>query len=129
MPKEHSSQNQPRWDEEEALILADACIQVHNDSTLRKSLIATTSILLHRRAEKLGMHPSEKFRNENGIGMQMTALEREMYNDPRTTWHSSALFREVGILFREHPEQFAQRLKDIRKRWISPSPTAKTSDV
>ena len=127
MTQEHSSQKQPRWDEEEALILADACIKVHKNVAPRKSLIAATSALLRYRAEKLGMHPSEKFRNENGIGMQMTALEREMYEDIRMTWHSSALFREVGTLFREHHEQFEKKLEDVRSRWITPSPTAETS--
>ena len=95
----------------------------------RKSLIAATSALLRYRAEKLGMHPSEKFRNENGIGMQMTALEREMYKDTRTTWHTSALFREVGTLFREHPEQFDKKLEDVRGRWITPLSTEETSDA
>ena len=129
MTQEHSSQKQPRWDKEEALILADACIKVHNNVAPRKSLIAATSALLRHRAEMLGMHPSKKFRNENGIGMQMTALEREMYKDTRTTWHTSALFREVGTLFREHPEQFDKKLEDVRGRWITPLSTEETSDA
>ena len=57
MTQEHSSQKQPRWDKEEALILADACIKVHNNTAPRKSLIAATSALLRHRAETLGMHP------------------------------------------------------------------------
>ncbi|MCI6101247.1 MAG: hypothetical protein MR698_11560 [Selenomonas sp.] len=129
MPQGSSPQSQPRWDEEEGLILADACIKVHNNVAPRKSLIATTSTLLRYRAEKLGMHPSEKFRNQDGIGMQMISLEREMYGDTRGTWHTTALFREVGRMFREQPEQFYQKLKVVQDRWIIPSPTAEMSDA
>lgn len=104
-------------------------MQVHKNPALRKSLISTTSALLRRRAELLGMHPSDKFRNENGIGMQMIALERAMYGDTRMTWHTSALFREVAKLFREQREQFYQKLQKAKDRWVNSSPTAETFDA
>lgn len=118
------------WEEEEAYLLADACIKVHADRSLRADLVASISSTLRHRAEQLGMQTPDCFRNENGIGMQMTALEREMYSDSRKSWHSSALFREIGAMFRLYPETFYQKLNAAKKRWqLTPSPIARTSDA
>ena len=119
-----------RWEEDEAYLLADACIKVHADSSLRASLVDSVSSLLRHRAKCLGMQTPDSFRNENGIRMQMIALEREMYSDARKTWHSSALFREVGEFFRSYPKIFCQKLTAAKNRWmITPSPISKMSDA
>lgn len=131
MPRKDShSSTRIRWEEDEAYLLADACIKVHADSSLRAGLVASVSSLLRHRAERLNMQTPDCFRNENGVGMQMTSLALEMYPDPHRSWHSSALFREIGELFRLQPEKFYQKLNAAKERWmITLAPTARTSDV
>ena len=105
MPQKHSSSRQPLWEKEEALILAEGCL-LHKNGIPRRDIVSAVSAVLRQRARDKGMTISDKFRNENGINMQMTSLQRELNDTARDTWHSSKLFRDLGTLYREDHAQF-----------------------
>ena len=63
------------WNEHEQAVLLQALIDVLNGKTERKEAISEVSKRLRKEAESSGIKIDEKFRNENGISLQMNCLE------------------------------------------------------
>lgn len=63
------------WNEHEQVILLQALIDVLVDKTERKQAIFEVSGKLRKLAVAQGIIINEKFRNENGIRIQMCRLE------------------------------------------------------
>ena len=62
------------WNEHEQAVLLQALIDVLNGKTERKEAISEVSKRLRKEAESRGIKIDEKFRNENGISLQMNCL-------------------------------------------------------
>ena len=62
------------WDEYEAALLLDYCIKVEDKVLTRSEAITTVSHILRNRAIRNGLEIDDVFRNENGIGMQLSSM-------------------------------------------------------
>lgn len=63
------------WDEHEQAVLLQALVDVLNHEIERKQAISEVSKRLREEAESRGIVIDEKFRNENGISLQMNCLD------------------------------------------------------
>lgn len=63
------------WNEYEQAILLQVLIDVLEDKTERKQVISEVSGKLRKLAVDRGLIIDEKFRNKNGIRLQMSCLE------------------------------------------------------
>lgn len=63
------------WKEHEQAVLLQALIDVMNEKTERKEAVSEVSRRLRKEAEACGIKIDKKFRNENGISLQMSCLE------------------------------------------------------
>ena len=68
------------WDEHEQAVLLCALINVLEHKIERKQAIAEVSQQLRKRALLHGITIDDKFRNENGISLQMAKLEYSFTN-------------------------------------------------
>lgn len=59
------------WDKQETALLIDTYLRVKNKELSRQEAVKEVSALLTQRAVLSGIEIDEKFRNENGISMQM----------------------------------------------------------
>lgn len=100
-----------QWDKYEAALLLDYCIKVENKELPRTKAIAIVSQTLRHRAVSKGLSIDDIFRNENGIGMQMSAM-RNCYLGKEQGLTISKLFYEIVALQKEDPDAFYRILEE-----------------
>lgn len=61
------------WDKYEAALLLEYCIKIENRELTRVEAISIVSQILRSRATRNGKKIDDIFRNENGIGMQLSS--------------------------------------------------------
>lgn len=71
------------WSLEESVILHDAYMRISNKQTTKADAIIEVSQKLRKIAENTGMEIDEKFRNTNGITMQLSIMEYVVTNEQR----------------------------------------------
>ena len=74
------------WSEHEQAVLLQALIDVLNHKIERKQAISEVSKRLRKEAELRGLEINVKFRNDNGISLQMNCLEYA-YTDGKSGLH------------------------------------------
>lgn len=99
------------WNKYEAVLLVDAYQRYLQEEWSRKDAIAILSKRLRARMQRLGSAVSETYRNENGISMQLSAIEYLFTDGQKGISHVSTLFREVFRLFNEEKNSYDEILK------------------
>ena len=99
------------WDKYETAVLIDACIQVINNKTDRKTAIQTISAKLRKRAVNLGITIDNVYRNENGIKMQMTMIMSMICGEEPGLYNASKVFYEMVEMYRTEYLAFSAILK------------------
>lgn len=99
------------WDKYEAALLLDYCIRIESKEVTRTEAIATVSKILRKRAIDNGLTIDDVFRNENGIGMQLSAI-RNCYFGKKQGLTISKLFYDIVALQKSHPDEFYQLLQE-----------------
>lgn len=87
------------WSLEEAIILHDAYLRIATKQTSKVNAIAEVSQRLRKIAEKSGIDIDEKFRNINGITMQLSIMEYVMTDGQRGLGHPPKVFKEAAELY------------------------------
>ena len=64
------------WDKYEAALLLFYCIKVENKELSKTEAVSTISQILRKRAIRNGLVIDDVFRNENGIGMQLSSISK-----------------------------------------------------
>ena len=98
------------WNKYETAILIDSYVQVKEGKLSRKEAIATVSKRLRARMIKIGMTISDTYRNENGISIQMAAIEFCFTNGEKGINHVSNMFREIIEMYQENYPKYSQLL-------------------
>ena len=94
------------WNEYEAAILLNACIEVRNGHISRKEAEAAVSQELRAMAEEEGRAVDSIYRNGNGIHMQFEIMN-DLLLERRGGLHSAPrLFREMVGLYRRDEDSF-----------------------
>ncbi len=103
------------WDMEEAAVLLDGLLQVRFGKISRTDAIASVSEELRARAARRHYDIDEKFRNENGISLQMAHLEYGL-TDGETGWEPAYRWQEQILdIYYNEPEIYKKLLNRARK--------------
>lgn len=98
------------WNKYETALLIDSYLSYTDGSISRKDAVASLSKRLRDGAVKRGMSISETFRNENGIDLQMSAMEYALTNGERGLDSPSKLFCDIAALYQNNKQEFQQIL-------------------
>lgn len=99
------------WNEHEQAVLLQALIDVLNHKTERKQVISEVSKKLRKEAESRGIEIDEKFRNENGISLQMNCLEY-VYTGGKSGLHvTRGWYFDIVSKYQNDQDAFAELLK------------------
>lgn len=102
------------WNEHEQAVLLQALIDVLNEKTERKEAISKVSKRLRKEAESRGIKIDEKFRNENGISLQMNCLEYA-YTGGKSGMHvTRGWYFDIVSKYQNEQDAFAELLKKAR---------------
>ena len=102
------------WNEHEQAVLLQALIDVLNGKTERKEAISDVSKRLRKEAESRGIKIDEKFRNENGISLQMNCLEYA-YTGGKSGLHvTRGWYFDIVNKYQNDQDAFAELLKEAR---------------
>jgi hypothetical protein len=99
------------WDKYEAALLLEYCIKIENKELTRTEAISTVSQILRSRAIRNGLEIDDVFRNENGIGMQLSSM-RNCYLGKKQGLTISKLFYDTVALQKNDPVSFHQILAE-----------------
>ena len=106
------------WDKYEAALLLKACIEIENGRMSLKDAISDISKKLRSRAIVKGINIDDKYRNENGINMQLKAMNY-CYHHKDGGLSKSKVFYEIVSIYESNPEEFNMILNDTL---TTPSP-------
>lgn len=101
------------WNEHEEAILLCALIKVLNHKLERKQAIKDVSKQLRELAQKTGIAIDDKFRNENGIRLQMYCLEYAYTNGKSGLRVDTGWYFDIVKIYREDYEKYMELLGDV----------------
>ncbi|MBM6804782.1 hypothetical protein H6B07_19595, partial [Mediterraneibacter glycyrrhizinilyticus] len=130
------------WKEHEQAVLLQALIDVMNEKTERKEAISQVSKRLRNEAESCGIKIDEKFRNENGISLQMSCLEYA-YTGGKSGLHvTCGWYFDIVNKYQNDQVAFAELLKGASivskastnnksafQKWLEPTLSEKASSA
>ncbi len=100
------------WNKYETALLIDTYEKVASGEVRRKEAVRMLSVRLRNRMLLNGIEVSDKYRNENGIAMQMSAIEYCMTNGEKGFENPSKMFVDVANLALEDRTAFELLLKE-----------------
>ncbi len=103
------------WNEYEAVLLVEACNKVISGEASKSDVIPELSSRLRGRMLSQGVEISETYRNENGIALQLSAMQYIMTNGEIGLPGGSALFSRMASLFTEDKPSFDMKLNLAQK--------------
>lgn len=112
------------WDKYEAAILLDACLNVEQGKMTRSNAITYVSTTLRNRAVNKGMEIDDKFRNENGISMQFSAMTNCLHHKSGGLTISK-VFYETVMLYELNTGAFRELVQAAKE--LNPEKTGKIS--
>lgn len=99
------------WNLEEAVILHDAYMRVVQGKITRSDAIGEVSVKLRALAEASGIEIDDKFRNKNGIGIQLSIMEFVLTNGQRGLGHPPKIFIKAAELYNTDMRAYENILK------------------
>ena len=103
------------WNEYEAVLLVEACNKVISGEASKSDVIPELSSRLRGRMLSQGVEISETYRNENGIALQLSAMQYIMTNGEIGLPGGSALFSRMASLFTKDRPSFDMKLNLAQK--------------
>ncbi len=96
---------QNNWDKYEVALLIESVMKIHHGIASREEELHALSDLLRKRSQNLGVSIDDKFRNYNGMCLQVAAIESLLLPN-RTPRHYSQLFDKMVELYNTDSENF-----------------------
>lgn len=103
------------WDEYEEAILLHALMNVLNHNIKRQNAISEVSKQLRALAINRGITIDDKFRNENGIALQMSNLEYAFTDGNSGLRKESGWYFNIVRLYRENYKKYNELLEESMK--------------
>lgn len=94
------------WNKYEVALLIDAYFTYQSGDSARKDVVMELSKRLRARMKYLGMSISDTYRNENGIDLQMRAMEFVLTDGEHGMNHPPKIFIEIGDLYANDKKKF-----------------------
>lgn len=107
------------WNEFEAVLLVEACQKVISGEAPKSEIIPELSQRLRERMIRQGAEISDTYRNENGIALQLSAMQYIMTHGEVGLSGGSALFVKMANLFSEDRTAFDSKLATAKKIYPS----------
>lgn len=98
-----------KWDEFETALLIDTFWQIEKSPNRRQELIKDLSDALRQKAINSGVTIDERFRNVNGISMQLSPIAHAFFPE-RSSLTSSVMFNRMVELYKTNREAFNKTL-------------------
>ena len=103
-----------KWDVDEAVLLMQAYRIYKFGEPTREMVITATSQVLRRKYLDMGHIISDKFRNPNGIDMQLSKIEIAIGDRTSTsTWSKSSVFNKVVEMYINSRRDFENKLNGL----------------
>lgn len=102
------------WDNEEAAILIDACIQFNQRKITKQQAVKDVSKRLRGRAVNKGIEIDDVFRNENGITMQFMLMNELLTDEKSGLRGASKLFVKMVEMYNNDRTSFDFILKEAK---------------
>lgn len=115
------------WNKYETALLVDAYERVASGEVSRKEEVKRLSDRLRNRLLMNGIGISDKYRNENGIAMQLSAIEFCMTKGVSGLNNPSKLFVEITTMAMEDRPSYELLLKDALELYPEPVASVKLS--
>jgi hypothetical protein len=117
------------WDLHEAAVLLKVLIDVLNNEGKRNHAIAYVSQTLRELAVRHGVSIDDKFRNENGVALQMRTLEY-VFTDGKSGLHvQTGWYFDIVRLYREERGKYEGLLREVKAMQVSDNKGQKGFDV
>ena len=98
------------WDKFETALLIETFWQIERREVDRQTAINNLSLSLRKKATNQGLRIDEKFRNINGISIQMGNIALSFF-PVRSPLHRTAIFDEVATIYKTNREEFNRLLR------------------
>lgn len=115
------------WNKYETALLINAYESVVAGEISRKNAVSMLSERLRNRMILHGIEVSDKYRNTNGIELQMSAIEYCLTNGEKGVIQPSQLFKTIARLATENREQFELLLQEALQMYPEPVKVQNTS--
>ena len=102
------------WDKYETALLIEAFWEIEKKEGNRVEILTNLSKKLRQKAINQGQTIDDKFRNFNGMTMQMANLSTFFFPN-RTTMHKTSIFGEIADLYNNHRNDFNQLLAEAHR--------------
>ena len=111
------------WNKFEAALLVDTYEKVAKGELARKVAVAKLSKRLRYRKIKNGIEVNEKYRNENGIQLQLSIMENILTHGEKGLASRSRLFEDVAQLATENHDVYIELLQEAFQMYPEPLDT------
>lgn len=108
------------WNKFEAALLVNTYERVSNGELARKDAISKLSKRLRYRMIRNGIDVNEKYRNENGIQLQMSIMEHILTDGVKGLAGHSQLFEEIARLVKDNHDEYDELLKEAIRMYPEP---------
>lgn len=102
------------WDKFETALLIETWIRVETGEVSRQKAVAELSKLLRQRAVAQGISIDDVYRNENGISLQLSNVQRLMKHLPDAEKHNTKIFVEMVKMYFSDKNQFDEILQEAK---------------
>ena len=109
------------WNKYEAALLVDAYLRVARGEMPRKEAVKQLSDRLRYRMIVNGLEISDKYRNENGVQLQMSIIEYAITKGQRGLPTPSNLFKSIAEMSIQRRDEFAALLDEAIKMYPNPA--------
>lgn len=116
------------WDEYETALLIDTFWQIEKTPNRKQELIKGLSDALRQKAVNSGLTIDEKFRNVNGITMQLSPIAHAFFPE-RPSLTSSVMFNSMVELYKTDREAFNKTLAIAKFMVVGESVMTEKPDV
>lgn len=103
------------WDEQEALLLFDTYEIIEKNPEKKIAIISALSINLRRRAQDNGMTIDDTFRNNAGISMRISEVDKILHPKKSGLTKTSELFRTTAVLYSKHRRSFLKKVQEVEE--------------
>lgn len=106
------------WDIYEIALLIEACEKVIANNKAKPEILAELSEALRKRAIKNGIVIDSKFRNKNGINLQMTKMAYLITDGSYGLSGASKLYVDMADMKKNNPEKYQEILLTAKQQII-----------
>jgi hypothetical protein len=104
-----------KWDKYEVALLIESVVRINSGVVSRQDELKSLSNILRNRAQQRGIKVDDKFRNYNGMSLQVASIE-SLLNPERTPRHCAKIFVQIVDLYNNKRNKFDAILSEAHQQ-------------